>query len=178
MACALRKHIGGEHLIDRHIWVGALFQPSSESRKKIVLSALENGFDTVVLEEKDAEFTGLGRFRALTLKSNTFLEEGDPVGHLVDLKSKADELKAKKLAEKGTTVVVSASNWKVIPLENLIVHFQGSGSRLMMLAKTAEEARLFFETMERGADGVLLVPSKLDELGKLRKLLEARSPKL
>jgi len=178
MVCALRKLIGGEHLIDRQIWVGALFQPSSESRKKIVLSALENGFDTVVLEDRDREFTDLGRFRAITLKSNTFLEDGDPVGSLVELKSKADEMKAKKLAEKSTTVVVSASDWKVIPLENLIVHFQGSGSKLMMLAKTAEEARLFFETMERGADGVLLVPSKLDELGKLRKLLEDCSPKL
>jgi len=178
MVCGLRKHIGGEHLIDRQIWVGALFQPSSESRKKIVLSALENGFDTVVLEEKDQEFTDLGRFRALTLKSSTFLEDGKPVGSLVDLKSKADELKAKKLAEKGTTVVVSASDWKVIPLENLIVHFQGSSSKLMMLAKTAEEARLFFDTMERGADGVLLVPTKLEELSRLRKLLEDRSPKL
>jgi len=36
-------------MIDRQIWVGALFQPSSENRKKTVLSALENGFDTVVL---------------------------------------------------------------------------------------------------------------------------------
>lgn len=178
MVCALRKHIGGEHLIDRHIWVGALFQPSSESRKKIVLSALENGFDTVVLDERDKALADLGRFRAIVLKSGTFLEEGDPVGSLVELKSKADEVKAKKLAEKGTTVIVSASNWKVIPLENLIVHFQGSGSKLMMLARSADEARLFFETMERGADGVLFVPSKLEELAKLRKLVEERSPRL
>lgn len=97
---------------------------------------------------------------------------------LVEIKSKADELRAKKLADKGRTVIVSAKDWKVIPLENLIVHFQGSGSRIMMVARTAEEAKLFFETMERGADGVLLVPEKLDELAKLRKLMEERSPKL
>jgi len=48
----------------------------------------------------------------------------------------------------------------------------------MMLATTAQEAKLFFETMERGADGVLFVPEKLDELGKLRKLVEDASPKL
>jgi 3-dehydroquinate synthase II len=96
----------------------------------------------------------------------------------VELKGKGDELKAKKLAEKNTTVVISAKDWKVIPLENLIVHFQGTGAKLLMLARTAEEARLFFETMERGADGVLFVPSKLEELGKLRKMLEEHAPRL
>jgi 3-dehydroquinate synthase II len=87
-------------------------------------------------------------------------------------------MKAKRLADKVPTVVISAKNWKVIPLENLIVHFQGSSTKLMMVARTAQEARLFFETMERGADGVLFVPEKLEELAKLRKLMEDASPRL
>jgi len=165
-------------MMDRQIWVGALFQPSSENRKKIVLSALENGFDTVVLEKKDQELTYLGRFRAVTLDGKEFIEDGESIGSFVELKSKDDELKAKKLADKVGTVVISAKDWKVIPLENLIVYFQGSGSKLMMLATTAQEAKLFFETMERGADGVLFVPAKLEELGKLRKLVEDASPRL
>jgi 3-dehydroquinate synthase II len=177
-ACGLRMTIGGDPIIDRQIWVGALFQPGSDSRKKIVLSALENGFDTVVLDRRDTQFTSLGRFRALTLEGKEFLEDGKPIGTLVELKTKEDELKAKKLADKARAVVISAKNWKVIPLENLIVHFQGSSSKLLMLAKTAQEAKLFFETMERGADGVLFVPEKIDELSKLRKLLEDSSPRL
>jgi 3-dehydroquinate synthase II len=120
----------------------------------------------------------LGRFRAITLDGREFLEDGKHAGTLVELRTKDDELKAKKLAEKATTVVISARNWKVIPLENLIVHFQGSGSKLLMLAKNTQEAKLFFETMERGADGVLFVPDRIDELGRLRKLLEDTSPKL
>ncbi len=120
----------------------------------------------------------LGRFRALLLDGKDFKEDAETVASLVEIKSKPDELRAKKLAEKGKTVVISARDWKVIPLENLIVHFQGSGSKLLMLARTAEEAKLFFETMERGADGVLFVPDKLEELSKLRRLMEERSPKL
>jgi 3-dehydroquinate synthase II len=164
--------------MDRQIWVGALFQPSSDNRKNIVLSALENGFDTVVLEKKDRGFTSLGRFRAVTMDGADFVENGKVVGTFVELKNKDDEVKAKKLADKVPSVIISAKNWKVIPLENLIVHFQGSGTKLMMLAKTAQEAKLFFETMERGADGILFVPEKLDELGKLRKIVEEASPKL
>ncbi len=178
MVCGLRKRIGGEHLKDRQIWVGALFQPSSDNRKKIVLSALENGFDTVVLDKRDRSFVNLGRFRALLLDGTSFTEAGEDVGSLVHLKSKSDEVKAKRLAGKSAVVVISAADWKVIPLENLIAHFQGSGSKLMMVARTADEAKLFFETMEIGADGVVFVPQKLEELGKLRKLLEETSPKI
>lgn len=158
--------------------MGALHQPNKDRRKKIVLSALENGFDTVVLDKRDPELQQLGRFRAITLDGKDFREGGKTVGRLVELRKRDDETAAKKLAEKATTVVVSAQDWKVIPLENLIVHFQGSGSKLMMLARTAEEAKLFFETMERGADGVLFVPSDLDDLAKLRAMLEEGAPKL
>jgi len=165
-------------MMDRHIWVGALFQPSSENRKRIVLTALESGFDTVVLDKRDDDFTSLGRFRAITLNGSNFTEDGKVIGLFIELKRKEDELKAKRLSDKQTTIVISAKDWKVIPLENLIVHFQGSGSKLLMLAKNTEEAKLFFETMERGADGVLFVPEKLEELGKLRKLVEDTSPKL
>jgi 3-dehydroquinate synthase II len=164
--------------MDRQIWVGALFQPSSDNRKNIVLSALENGFDTVVLDKKDRGFSSLGRFRAVTLDGANFVEDGKVIGTIVELKNKEDEVKAKKLADKVPAVIISAKDWKVIPLENLIVHFQGSVTKLMMLAKTAQEAKLFFETMERGADGVLFVPEKLDELGKLRKIVEDASPRL
>jgi len=165
-------------LIDRKVWVGAIHQPSGESRKRVVLAALENGFDTVVLDKKDHALAELGRFRSIILDGSDFFEDGHKIGRLVEIKRKTDEVAAKKAAEHTQNIVISAKDWKVIPLENLIVHFQGTGSKLLMLARTAEEAKLFFETMEKGADGVLFVPSKLEELGKLRKMLEEGAPKM
>ncbi len=139
---------------------------------------MENGFDTIVLDKKDSAFTKLGRFRAIMLSGNTLSEGGKPVGKIVKIAKKEDEGAAKKLAEKGGNVVISAEDWKIIPLENLIVQFQRTDAKLLMLAKTAEEAKLFFETMEHGSDGVVFVPSKTEELAALRKLMEAGSPKL
>jgi 3-dehydroquinate synthase II len=165
-------------LKDRHIWVGAISQPNRESRKKVVLTALENGFSTVVLDKADLDFVKLGRFRAISLDEGSFIENEVKMGELVEITNKEDQLRAMKLSDSVETVVVSADDWKVIPLENLIVHFQGSRSKLFMLARTAEEARLFFETMESGADGILFVPSKLDELKKLAEMMEDTSPKL
>lgn len=165
-------------LNDRQVWIGAIFQPNKESRKSIVLSALENGFDTIVLDGRDSNLTKLGRFRAITLSGKSLTESGKPAGKLVEIGGKDDELKAKKLADKEDCVVISAKDWKVIPLENLIVHFKGAKAKLFMLARTAKEAKLFFETMEHGADGVLFTPAKGDDLAELRKMMDARSPTL
>ena len=173
-----RTHIGGDTLTGRQVWIGAIFQPDRESRRKVVLSALENGFDTIVLDRKDSAFTKLGRFRALSLSGKEISEDGESVGKIVEIAKKEDELKAKRLAEKGESVIISAKDWKVIPLENLIVHFRGTEAKLFMMARTAEEVKLFFETMEHGADGVILIPSQSDELTKLRKMIEAKAPKL
>lgn len=165
-------------MTSRHIWVGALFQPSSANRKKVVLSALENGFNTIVLDRRDARLSSVGRFRAISLEGEDFVEDGHRIGKLVRIKGKEGEAKAIRLAGKEENVVISAEDWKVIPLENLIVHFRGSGSNLLMMARTADEARLFFETMEHGADGVLFVPEDLAQLGKLRKMMDETMPKL
>jgi 3-dehydroquinate synthase II len=170
--------IGGDPLIGRQVWIGAIFQPDRESRKKIVLSALEEGFDTIVLDKRDTAFTKLGRFRAITFSGSTFKEDGEGVGKLVEIVKKEDELDAKKLADKEGTVVISAKDWKVIPLENLIVHFQGSQTKLFMVARSVEEVRLFFDTMEHGADGVLFVPADTGDLRKLRNQIEEGAPRL
>lgn len=173
-----RMLIGGDSLVGRQVWIGAIFQSNRESRKKIVLSALEVGFDTIVLDKMDSAFTQLGRFRAITLSGSSFTEDGETVGKLVEIVKKEDELKAKRLTGREDHVIISAKDWKIIPLENLIVHFQGSRTKLLMVARTIEEVKLFFETMERGADGVLFAPTRTEDLGRLRKLIEEESPKL
>ncbi len=68
---------------------------------------------------------------------------------------------------------VSPEPWKVIPLENLIAFFQGSGTRLLVEVHDVMEAKLAFETMEVGADGILLMTSAPNEIRAVRALLES-----
>lgn len=76
---------------------------------------------------------------------------------LLSLASKADEELAIHLARAGFhAVIVDATDWKVIPLENLIAAFQETGTLLFARVRSEAEARLFLETLERGTDGVLL----------------------
>ncbi len=164
--------------MDRPVWVGAPAHLSSAERKGIITAALEQGFHDILVGPGDEPFAKLARFNALTVKGGTILAGDREVGRFVTIARGEDELRARDL--RGTTpfVVVAAEDWRVIPLENLIAHFQGSGTGLIMRARTPEEAKLFLETMEVGADGLLFVPDHPGAMRELRELLEARLPQV
>ena len=65
-------------------------------------------------------------------------------------------------AEAEYTVLVG-EDWSIIPLENLIARV-GEETHLIAGATTAAEARTAFETLEIGADGVLLDTDNPDEI--------------
>src|SRR6266566_1067 len=146
--------------MDRLVWVGALPRKDKADVRSIVSAALEAGFDRIVLAAPDPTLARLGRFSPIFLKDDAFLFDGEPIGRLAAIRSARDESAVRAL--RGTTkhVVVRTEDWKVIPLENLIAHFQGSGTRLLVEVHDAAEAKLFFETMEVGVDGVLLTTSR------------------
>lgn len=161
--------------MDRLVWVGAFPAEGREDVRSVVAAALEAGFDSIVLAEPDEALQRLGRFAPILLEGDTFLFDGEEIGRLAVIRQAKDEPAVRKL--RGTTkhVVVRTEDWKIIPLENLIAYFQGSGTRLLVEVHDAPEAKLFFETMEAGVDGVLLTPSTTKEVRALRALLETKA---
>jgi len=161
--------------MDRLVWVGALPSEDIEDVRSIVASALEAGFDQIVLDHADDGLQRLGRFSPILLREGAFLFDGQEVGRLATIRRAEDERSVRALRGATKHVVVRAEDWKIIPLENLIAHFQGSGTRLLVEVHDASEAKLFFETMEVGVDGVLLTPRTAKEVRAVRELLEARA---
>jgi 3-dehydroquinate synthase class II len=71
--------------------------------------------------------------------------------------SGADIRAAEPLAgDEGYVIVDASTGWKIIPAENLVAAFQGKPGKLFAACATANEARLMFEALEEGTDGVLL----------------------
>ncbi|MFW6385034.1 MAG: 3-dehydroquinate synthase II [Halodesulfurarchaeum sp.] len=70
---------------------------------------------------------------------------------------------AEAAAEDATFTLVVGEDWKIIPLENLIARI-GEDTHLVAGASTAAEAETAFETLELGADGVLLDTDDPDEI--------------
>lgn len=62
----------------------------------------------------------------------------------------------------ATAVLVDTSDWKIIPLENLIAELQSSGSKIYAYASSPNEVRPLLAVLERGVDGVVLRASSLD----------------
>lgn len=74
-------------------------------------------------------------------------------------------------------IILHCLNWKVIPLENIIAKTRGRNI-LLVKVRSAEEAKLALETLELGADGVVLESSDLDEVMKTSAFVKEESPKI
>jgi 3-dehydroquinate synthase II len=77
---------------------------------------------------------------------------------------------AEEAARDGDYTLVVGENWQIIPLENLIARI-GEETDLIAGVTTGEEAQTAFETLELGADGVLLDTDNPDEI---RATVDAR----
>jgi 3-dehydroquinate synthase II len=77
---------------------------------------------------------------------------------------------AEDAANDAEYTIVVGEDWTIIPLENLIARV-GDDTHLVAGVTSAEEARTAFETLETGADGVLVDSDSPDEI---RGAVEAR----
>ncbi len=161
--------------MDRLVWVGAFPSEDSADVRSIVTAALEAGFDQIVLDRPQDGLQRLGRFSPILLHDGRFEFDGAEVGRFLTIERPEDERAVRSLRGAVRHVVVRAADWKIIPLENLIAAFQGSGTRLLAEVRTAEEAKLFFQTMEVGVDGILLRPTSARDIAAVRGLLESNA---
>jgi 3-dehydroquinate synthase II len=85
------------------------------------------------------------------------LEGNDNAGFKINVKSKEDEEIITKAAEKGARfIIIETSDWKIIPLENIIARLEKSNTKIYAMANNAEEVRTMFSVLELGVDGVIL----------------------
>lgn len=153
------------------VWVRADIPEDYEDRKAIVSTALETGFTKIVIREEDSSLRQLGRFEAIIHQDGYRLND-EKIGEDIVIQSVADQDAAAALAGKVANVVISTENWKVIPLENLITYFQKTDSNLLMSSSKPDDAKLFLETMEVGADGIVITINNTQELSGFAGLID------
>ncbi|MFB6354539.1 MAG: 3-dehydroquinate synthase II [Halobacteriales archaeon] len=98
------------------------------------------------------------------------IRRGNATGAYVRILDEDYEAFAEAAAAEADYTIVVAEDWQVIPLENLIARV-GEETTLVAGVADAEEARTAFETLEQGADAVLLDTDDPDEI---RRTVEAR----
>ena len=140
-------------------------------RKEIAIAALESGADAVVVPEKcSAKVKELGLMQ-------TVAEDGDiALGKDVvffEIKDKSDEEKAARMPA-DTTLVLSMKDWTIIPLENILAQ----RGNIMVEVSSADQARTALETLEKGADGVMLNTGDAGEIKKTVNMVHASLPQV
>ncbi len=93
--------------------------------------------------------------------------QGKTVAGYVVIKNKKYEQFALELGKSCDYLIVIGTDWKVIPLENLIAGLQKLDVEIIAGVQNAEEAKLALETLEHGSDGVLLDTDNLSEIKKV-----------
>ncbi|MFC6731957.1 MULTISPECIES: 3-dehydroquinate synthase II [unclassified Haladaptatus] len=91
-------------------------------------------------------------------------------GAYVRILNKDYESFAEAAAQDADYTIVIGEDWTIIPLENLIARI-GEETELVAGVQTAAEAKTAFETLELGADAVLLDTDDPDEI---RRTVEVR----
>ncbi|MFC4544241.1 3-dehydroquinate synthase II [Halosolutus amylolyticus] len=95
---------------------------------------------------------------------STLRRDGDlDRGAYVRILGKEYEAFAETAAEEADHTIVVGEDWTIIPLENLIARI-GEETDLVAGVTSAEEAKTAFETLEIGADSVLLDSDDPDEI--------------
>ncbi len=94
-----------------------------------------------------------------------------PNAGYVEIRGKAYERFAVSIADYANYVIVIGKEWKIIPLENIIAELQQKEVKVIAGVQSAEEARTALETLEYGADGVLI---DTDDPSETKKAVEIR----
>lgn len=72
------------------------------------------------------------------------------------------------------TIVVDATDWSIIPAENLVAAAQAGGGssrlQLLMVASTAADARTLLGALEKGVDGVVLATDDVAQVCQIMPL--------
>lgn len=140
--------------------------------RKVASKAVEEGFRTFLLERS---LPGIGRIDELRLQGDRIQRNGSLVGEFVRIRGRAEEQRVRDLKGKRDLVVVETTDWKVIPLENLIAAL-GGATKLYAVARSPQEAELFFTTLEKGVDGIVIRPRNLADLKAYKRLVDAQTP--
>ena len=111
-----------------------------------------------------ADFSGSADLSAIRRETET------PMGGYVRILDTDYETFAEQVAAEAEYTIVVGTDWQIIPLENLIARI-GEETELIAGVQTAEEARTAYETLELGADAVLLDTDDPDEI---RETVEVR----
>ena len=134
--------------------------------KEIATTAIESGADALVVEKAE-NVKRLGRITTIAPDGDLVL--GKDIAE-VSITDKASE-NAAAAKGKNQIVIVTTSDWTVIPLENLVAQ----SDRIIASVKDEKEAAMALTVLEKGVHGILLKTDNPAIVKAVAKLIKAQA---
>ncbi|MDR3102786.1 MAG: 3-dehydroquinate synthase II [Methanocalculaceae archaeon] len=147
-----------------------------DDRRAIVAAALAAGYTCIILRPEDSASIRLGRYTGIAVDGKYLTYSGEKIGAILPLAGSADMEEAYNIKDTVSYLVITPSDWKVIPLENLISRFQHSTTKVYVCVKTPEDAKLAFAAMGVGTDGVVITPENPEDISGFSQACETKLP--
>jgi 3-dehydroquinate synthase II len=174
----------------KELWIKIDESLSDDLKNKLLKSAAQT-CDAILTSVKDVEkakktgakivaSSGEPNINLLSAFDEDTVNELKKMGKIVavrvTIRGKVDEETVVKAADLSSDyLVINCPDWKVIPMENLIAKTRGR-SKLLAEVSSAKEAEVALETLELGADGVVLKTSDPHELVKTAGFVKKKAP--
>jgi 3-dehydroquinate synthase II len=153
----------------RPLWVD--LRHVAVNKRLPYLSAARAAAVDAILVAKDDAYATRTDLPIRTVDAKHAVRDGPKaIGKIIHLRNAADQ---KRAATAKELVIVQSEDWRVIPLENLIAQRKVKGT-LYARASCAKEAILFADTLQLGADGIVLAPEKPADIADVHAELLAR----
>lgn len=100
---------------------------------------------------------------------------GKTVCAYIKITDKAHEQLAVELGKIVDYIILIATDWTIIPLENIIADLQKESVKIIAAVKNSDDAKVAMETLEIGTDGVIFEPEEFSQIKDIANLVESLS---
>ncbi|CAL1392098.1 unnamed protein product [Linum trigynum] len=147
--------------------------------KQVMTSAVERGLNTFLFFPQHRflaeEWSSIALIRPLFIKEEEVLDsEKRRIATVFEVSTPQELQLLNPESAKADNVIVDLKDWQMIPAENIVAAFQGSGKTVFAISKSASEAQTFLEALEHGLGGVVLNVEKVEPLLELKDYLDRR----
>lgn len=169
--------------------ISSSMSPTNHARKKsvwiwteskdVMTTAVERGWNTFIFSSVDNElaneWASIAKIRPLFINHGHVYDcENKHVGIFAEVSSSSQLQEIQAMVGQAENIVINCLDWQVIPAENMVAAFQGSGTSIFAITKTARDAQVFFEALEKGMDGVVLHTNDMKVILELKAYLDRR----
>jgi len=176
----------------KELWI-EISEDLPEATRQSLMAAAAEAADVLVVSFRDLNIAKAfkkpiaGAFDGADIRTVEFVEpnvmvpagvSSEELAAKVTVNSGGDEAKVTKAAKLGSKyVIIKCTNWKTIPLENIIAKTRKT-SKVIVEVSNPEEAKLAIETLQLGADGVIYRPSRTEDIARVARVLKEEAVKI